>query len=173
MSRLLIPSQGLNLPDWALQYTRCNDAPPVVQLCHQVHVHRKSSVIHRQHETSLSFYIALFLTEFCVSKLHDHIWQSPAIIMYSKLALVSLLAYSVIDIVHATLYVNTFPVECLAQPEAHLFAQVINPKPHSSCQASKPCTVQWLDDGLAPLLSDIGVCSVGLYTGREVRLHWS
>ncbi|KIM92162.1 hypothetical protein PILCRDRAFT_810171 [Piloderma croceum F 1598] len=68
--------------------------------------------------------------------------------MYSKLALVSLLAFSVIDIVHATLY-------------------VINPQPHSACQASKSCTVQWLDDGLAPLLSDIGVCSVGLYTGRE------
>jgi hypothetical protein len=41
--------------------------------------------------------------------------------MYSKRALVSLLAFSVIDIVHATLYVNTFPAEPSARLEAYLF----------------------------------------------------
>ena len=48
--------------------------------------------------------------------------------------------------------------------------QVTNPQSGGTCKGSKPCTVEWLDDGTAPLLSHIGVCTVGLYTGQEVRL---
>jgi len=44
---------------------------------------------------------------------------------------------------------------------------VINPASGSTCHGSQPCTVQWLDDGIAPLLSNVGVCTVGLYTGHE------
>jgi len=44
---------------------------------------------------------------------------------------------------------------------------VINPLSGSTCHGSQPCTVDWLDDGTEPLLSSIGACTVGLYTGQE------
>ncbi|KZP30848.1 hypothetical protein FIBSPDRAFT_94902 [Athelia psychrophila] len=50
---------------------------------------------------------------------------------------------------------------------AHASLYVVNPLPTTSCRASHPCTVQWLDDGTVPLLSDIGVSMVGLYSGDE------
>ena len=49
-------------------------------------------------------------------------------------------------------------------------AKVIDPLRGSICRANKPCTVTWLDDGRAPLLSSIGVSTVGLYKGSDVCL---
>lgn len=49
------------------------------------------------------------------------------------------------------------------------FSQVNNPVATSICYGEQPCTVTWLDDGQAPLLSDIGACYVGLYNGNGVR----
>jgi len=49
--------------------------------------------------------------------------------------------------------------------------QVISPRSGSTCQASQNCIVEWLDDGTSPLLFEIGICTVGLYTGKEVRLR--
>lgn len=46
---------------------------------------------------------------------------------------------------------------------------MISPLATTSCRAAHPCTVEWLDDGAAPLLAAIGVATVGLYTGDEVR----
>ncbi|KAA1471923.1 hypothetical protein DENSPDRAFT_838030 [Dentipellis sp. KUC8613] len=43
---------------------------------------------------------------------------------------------------------------------------VINPSTTSVCHGGQPCTVDWLDDGELPLLSTIGACTVGLYTGN-------
>ncbi len=44
------------------------------------------------------------------------------------------------------------------------------PASGSTCHGGEECTVQWLDNGAAPLLASFGVCSVGLYTGDNVRL---
>jgi hypothetical protein len=46
--------------------------------------------------------------------------------------------------------------------------QVEQPFGGSTCHASQPCTVTWLDDGSKPLVSDLGICDVGLYTGQQV-----
>ncbi|KAJ2922938.1 hypothetical protein H1R20_g14196, partial [Candolleomyces eurysporus] len=42
---------------------------------------------------------------------------------------------------------------------------VVTPLSGSTCRGGQPCTVTWLDDGQAPLLSAIGVTHVALYTG--------
>ncbi|EAU84087.1 hypothetical protein CC1G_06949 [Coprinopsis cinerea okayama7 len=44
---------------------------------------------------------------------------------------------------------------------------VVEPFSGSTCHGGEPCTVTWLDDGRAPLLSAIGVVTVGLYTGDQ------
>lgn len=55
--------------------------------------------------------------------------------------------------------------QCLLCVEAGIY--VVNPRQGSVCHGGKSCTVTWLDDGVRPLLSDIGVCTVGLYTGKQ------
>jgi len=40
---------------------------------------------------------------------------------------------------------------------------VTAPASGSTCQAGKPCQVDWVDDGEEPLLTSMGVCNVGLY----------
>ncbi|TEB25485.1 hypothetical protein FA13DRAFT_1157750 [Coprinellus micaceus] len=44
---------------------------------------------------------------------------------------------------------------------------VVDPRDRTVCKGGQPCTVTWLDDGRAPLLSAIGVSTVGLYTGSR------
>ncbi|EIW53471.1 uncharacterized protein TRAVEDRAFT_133973 [Trametes versicolor FP-101664 SS1] len=48
---------------------------------------------------------------------------------------------------------------------------VTQPTAGSTCSGGKPCTVQWLDDGTAPLLSQVGPCYVGLYNGNNVLVQ--
>ncbi|KAG5340236.1 hypothetical protein C0989_002468 [Termitomyces sp. Mn162] len=43
--------------------------------------------------------------------------------------------------------------------------QVIKPEANSTCHGGQRCTIQWLDDGIRPLLAAAGVCTFGLYTG--------
>ncbi|KAG1814171.1 hypothetical protein EV424DRAFT_1414287 [Suillus variegatus] len=45
---------------------------------------------------------------------------------------------------------------------------VTSPVQSTVCQAGQPCSVEWVDDGQSPLLSDIGDCTVGLYNGEMV-----
>ncbi|KAG1803869.1 uncharacterized protein HD556DRAFT_1330718 [Suillus plorans] len=45
---------------------------------------------------------------------------------------------------------------------------VTSPVQSTVCQAGQPCSVEWVDDGQSPLLSDIGECTVGLYNGEMV-----
>ncbi|KAF5313435.1 hypothetical protein D9611_008486 [Ephemerocybe angulata] len=44
---------------------------------------------------------------------------------------------------------------------------VVTPRDQSTCRGGEPCTVTWLDDGRAPLLTAIGVSTIGLYTGQK------
>ncbi|TCD68796.1 hypothetical protein EIP91_009810 [Steccherinum ochraceum] len=48
---------------------------------------------------------------------------------------------------------------------------VTSPLQATTCHGGQPCTVQWLDNGEAPFLSDIGPCHVGLYNGRQVLVQ--
>ncbi|KAI8989110.1 hypothetical protein BD414DRAFT_415056 [Trametes punicea] len=48
---------------------------------------------------------------------------------------------------------------------------VIEPTAGFTCSGGKPCTVEWLDDGTAPLLSQIGPCQVALYNGDHVLVQ--
>ncbi|KIL55987.1 hypothetical protein M378DRAFT_173094 [Amanita muscaria Koide BX008] len=43
---------------------------------------------------------------------------------------------------------------------------VTEPSAGSSCHGGQTCSISWLDDGQAPLLSSIGVTRVALYTGE-------
>ncbi|KAF8980383.1 hypothetical protein BDQ17DRAFT_1212269, partial [Cyathus striatus] len=47
------------------------------------------------------------------------------------------------------------------------FMCVVNPRSGNTCHGGQPCTVEWVDDGLSPLLPAIGVCTVGLYAGQQ------
>jgi len=42
---------------------------------------------------------------------------------------------------------------------------VIEPASGSTCHGGQSCTVEWLDDGIRPLLTAAGICTLGLYTG--------
>ncbi|KAG6856627.1 hypothetical protein H0H87_002377 [Tephrocybe sp. NHM501043] len=42
---------------------------------------------------------------------------------------------------------------------------VLKPEAHSTCHGGQTCTIEWLDDGIHPLLSAAGFCNFGLYTG--------
>ncbi|KAJ7135465.1 hypothetical protein C8R43DRAFT_1021169 [Mycena crocata] len=42
----------------------------------------------------------------------------------------------------------------------------IEPSTGSTCTAGQPCTLEWLDDGNTPLLNEVSVVTVGLYTGN-------
>ncbi|KAH6910623.1 hypothetical protein BKA70DRAFT_1370945 [Coprinopsis sp. MPI-PUGE-AT-0042] len=44
---------------------------------------------------------------------------------------------------------------------------VVDPRDGSTCHGGEACTVSWLEDGRAPLVSSIGLVSVGLYTGQQ------
>ncbi|KAF9474849.1 hypothetical protein BDN70DRAFT_841720 [Pholiota conissans] len=44
---------------------------------------------------------------------------------------------------------------------------VVEPLKGSTCRANKPCTITWLENGERPLLSAVGVSTVGLFTGRQ------
>ncbi|KAF9559807.1 hypothetical protein CPC08DRAFT_736059 [Agrocybe pediades] len=44
---------------------------------------------------------------------------------------------------------------------------IVDPHAGSTCQAGVPCTVSWVDDGMRPLFSAIGVSTVALYTGKQ------
>ncbi|VDB83182.1 unnamed protein product [Peniophora sp. CBMAI 1063] len=44
---------------------------------------------------------------------------------------------------------------------------VASPDSSTTCSAGKACTVTWLDNGVAPTLETIGVCTVGLYHGTQ------
>ncbi|TFK53037.1 hypothetical protein OE88DRAFT_1334691 [Heliocybe sulcata] len=48
---------------------------------------------------------------------------------------------------------------------------VASPAAGSTCHAGQPCTVTWLDNGEVPLLSSLGACTVGLYTGSDELLQ--
>ncbi|KAF8916692.1 hypothetical protein CPB85DRAFT_1216070 [Mucidula mucida] len=56
-----------------------------------------------------------------------------------------------------------FSLQSILCVQAALY--VIVPASGSTCHGGEECTVQWLDNGEAPLLASFGVCSVGLYTG--------
>ncbi|KIK07127.1 hypothetical protein K443DRAFT_673692 [Laccaria amethystina LaAM-08-1] len=49
---------------------------------------------------------------------------------------------------------------------------VVSPSKGSVCHGGQPCTIEWLDDGTAPLISAIGVATVGLYTGKQKIVQW-
>ncbi|KDR77299.1 hypothetical protein GALMADRAFT_225415 [Galerina marginata CBS 339.88] len=44
---------------------------------------------------------------------------------------------------------------------------IVQPSQGSTCTGGKPCTVTWVDDGTRPLLSAVGVSTVGLFTGHQ------
>ncbi|EEB94889.1 hypothetical protein MPER_06226 [Moniliophthora perniciosa FA553] len=55
-------------------------------------------------------------------------------------------------------------LDALLSVEAALY--VIKPSDGSTCHAGEECTVQWVDNGESPLLSTIGVTTIGLYTAN-------
>ncbi|KAG9308282.1 hypothetical protein JVU11DRAFT_9876 [Chiua virens] len=59
----------------------------------------------------------------------------------------------------------------LAARLAQASVYVIDPIQTSSCTGGQSCEVQWVDNGEAPLLSTIGECDVGLYTGQFVQVQ--
>ncbi|KAI1792423.1 hypothetical protein LXA43DRAFT_341238 [Ganoderma leucocontextum] len=44
---------------------------------------------------------------------------------------------------------------------------ITSPLPATVCSGGKACTVEWFDDGVSPLLADIGACHVALYNGEQ------
>ncbi len=50
-------------------------------------------------------------------------------------------------------------------------SQVITPKETTVCHGGQLCSVQWLDDGVQPLLATMGPCYVSLYAGDEARSY--
>ncbi|KAF8062230.1 hypothetical protein FPV67DRAFT_1672707 [Lyophyllum atratum] len=44
---------------------------------------------------------------------------------------------------------------------------VLKPSAGSKCHGGQTCTIEWLDDGSQPLLSAAGVCTFGLFTGKQ------
>ncbi|ETW77354.1 hypothetical protein HETIRDRAFT_105500 [Heterobasidion irregulare TC 32-1] len=48
---------------------------------------------------------------------------------------------------------------------------VVNPMTTTTCHGGQDCTIEWLDNGQRPLLSDLGICTVGLYTGEMQLLQ--
>ncbi|KAF7362003.1 hypothetical protein MVEN_00545500 [Mycena venus] len=43
----------------------------------------------------------------------------------------------------------------------------IQPQSGSTCTGGTPCRLEWLDDGIAPLLNAVGVVRAGLFTGEQ------
>jgi len=50
---------------------------------------------------------------------------------------------------------------------AHAYIYVVEPASMKICHGGEPCTFQWLDNGVAPLLTDIGACHVALFNGER------
>ncbi|OCH88717.1 hypothetical protein OBBRIDRAFT_836368 [Obba rivulosa] len=48
---------------------------------------------------------------------------------------------------------------------------VTSPASGGTCSGGSSCTVEWVDNGEAPLLSTIGPCFVGLYNGNDVLVQ--
>ncbi|KIK82007.1 hypothetical protein PAXRUDRAFT_832465 [Paxillus rubicundulus Ve08.2h10] len=46
------------------------------------------------------------------------------------------------------------------------YVYVTNPVQSTTCHGGQSCSVEWIDNGESPLLSAIGECEVGLYTGE-------
>jgi hypothetical protein len=44
---------------------------------------------------------------------------------------------------------------------------ITKPRSHSRCFGGRPCTIEYLDDGESPLLPQISLCEIGLYTGNQ------
>ncbi|CAE6351572.1 unnamed protein product [Rhizoctonia solani] len=51
-------------------------------------------------------------------------------------------------------------------PAVHAAVFVTNPVSLTVCEGSKPCVVQWKDDGKTPTLAEMGDVTVGLFTGN-------
>ncbi|KAI0725082.1 hypothetical protein C8Q72DRAFT_854465 [Fomitopsis betulina] len=68
-------------------------------------------------------------------------------------------------------YIALFLLLCLRLEDVSATLYVNNPVATSICYGEQPCTVTWLDDGQAPLLSDIGACYVGLYNGNGTLIQ--
>ncbi|KAF9260648.1 hypothetical protein L218DRAFT_932066 [Marasmius fiardii PR-910] len=56
-------------------------------------------------------------------------------------------------------------LEAIVSVEAALY--VINPRQGDTCHGGQECSVEWVDDGTRPLLSSMGVVTIGLYTGNQ------
>ncbi|KAG7095803.1 hypothetical protein E1B28_006503 [Marasmius oreades] len=56
-------------------------------------------------------------------------------------------------------------LEAIVSVQASLY--VIKPRQGDTCHGGEECIVEWLDDGTRPLLSSIGVTTIGLYTGTQ------
>ncbi|KAI0088270.1 hypothetical protein BDY19DRAFT_189303 [Irpex rosettiformis] len=48
---------------------------------------------------------------------------------------------------------------------------ITHPLTSTTCTGGKQCEVDWVDDGTAPFVSDIGPCYVGLYNGNGVLVQ--
>lgn len=59
----------------------------------------------------------------------------------------------------------TLALDAISQVKAGLY--VIKPSQGETCHANEDCTVQWLDDGKKPLVTELGVTTVGLYTANQ------
>ncbi|KAF9045306.1 hypothetical protein BJ165DRAFT_1528193 [Panaeolus papilionaceus] len=44
---------------------------------------------------------------------------------------------------------------------------ILQPSEASTCTGGQPCTITWIEDGVSPLLTDVGVSTIGLYTGKQ------
>ncbi|KAH9474778.1 hypothetical protein JR316_0013243 [Psilocybe cubensis] len=64
-----------------------------------------------------------------------------------------------------TLALAVFYLDAALLVNAGLF--VYQPFSGSTCRAGEPCLISWVDDGSRPLLSAVGVATVGLYTGKQ------
>ncbi len=83
-----------------------------------------------------------------------------------------------IFLVIVTLYLGVAQAELFVSPNCRdrldkfsrilTVIQVVQPLEGSTCEADKPCTITWVDNGVRPLLSSIGLSTVGLYTGHQV-----
>ncbi|KAI0032080.1 hypothetical protein K488DRAFT_16760, partial [Vararia minispora EC-137] len=47
--------------------------------------------------------------------------------------------------------------------------QITAPVASTTWPVGSPVTVQWQDDGSTPLLSSIGVCQLGIFTGNQIQ----
>lgn len=108
-----------------------------------------------------------FLVTISVSFRHHALFpQIPQVIMFSATLVLALCFLDSALLVDAGLYVSSHlsPKNLTNK----LSLQVIQPSARSKCHGGQTCIIQWLDDGIYPLLSAIGVCTVGLFTGEQV-----